>query len=46
MKFPAYTFEMVDALPLSKVYEIYASCQWLSAQEKKAIDEAKRTTRS
>jgi hypothetical protein len=42
MKFPAYTFEMVDALPLSKVYEIYASCQWLSTQEKKAIDEAKR----
>ncbi len=42
MKFPAYTFDMVDALPLSRVYEIYASVKWLSDQEKKAIDEAKR----
>jgi len=45
MKFPAYTFETVDSLPLSRVMEIYASCQWLSDQEKKAIDEAKRKMR-
>ena len=42
MKFPAYTFEMVDTLPFSRVNEIYASAEWLSTQEKKAIDEAKR----
>ena len=45
MKFPAYTFEMIDSLSLSRVNEIYASCQWLSDQEKKAIDEAKRNVR-
>ena len=45
MKFPAYTFEMIDTLPNSKVCEIYASCQWLSDQEKKAVDEAKRNVR-
>lgn len=42
MKFPGYTFEMVDTLPFSRVNEIYASVEWLSTQEKKAIDEAKR----
>ena len=45
MKFPAYTFETVDSLSLSRVMEIYASCQWLSDQEKKATQEAKRKMR-
>jgi len=43
MKFQAYTFETVDSLSLSRVMEIYASCQWLSQAEKKAIDQAKRS---
>lgn len=42
MKFPAYTFEMVDKLSLSRVMELYASVQWISMEEKKAIDDAKR----
>jgi len=42
MKFPAYTFEMVDTMSLSKVHEVYASVEWLSNEEKKAINQAKR----
>ena len=45
MKFPAYTFEMIDSLSLSRVNEIYASCQWLSDQEKKATQEEMRKMR-
>ncbi|MBC8376975.1 MAG: hypothetical protein H8E26_13095 [FCB group bacterium] len=42
MKFPGYTFETLDTLQFSRVVEIYASCQWLFAQEGKANDSVKR----
>ena len=40
--FPAYTFEMVDRLPLERVIEIYASAEWLAEEEKKLVDKAAR----
>ncbi|NQT35369.1 hypothetical protein HQ587_09280 [bacterium] len=40
--FPAYTFEMVDLMPMTRVIEIYASAEWLAEEEKKLIDKASR----
>ena len=39
--FPGYTFSVVDALPFEKVFELYASAEWLSDQESKATEHAK-----
>ena len=40
--FPAYTFEMVDRMPLQRVIEIYSSAEWLAEEEKKLVDKATR----
>ncbi len=40
--FPAYTFEMVDRMPLDRVIEIYSSAEWLAEEEKKLVDRATR----
>ena len=40
--FPAYTFEMVDRMPLDRVIEIYSSAEWLAEEEKKLVDKATR----
>jgi len=43
--FPAYTFEMVDRLPLHRVIEIYTSAEWMAEEEKRLVDKASRKSR-
>jgi len=40
--FPAYTFEMVDALPMERVVEIYSSAEWIAEEEKRLVNKASR----
>jgi hypothetical protein len=35
--FPAYTFEMLDKLPMERVIELYATAVWVGEEEEKLI---------
>jgi hypothetical protein len=43
--FPAYTFEMVDGLPIQRVIEIYTSAEWMAEEEKRLVDKGMRRRR-
>ena len=40
--FSAYTFDIVDRMPMTRVIEIYSSAEWLAEEEKKLIDKTSR----
>ncbi len=41
-RFPAYTFECLDALPLERIFELVAGAEWLGEQEAKAAEASSR----
>ncbi len=43
--FPAYTFEMIDKMPLDRVIEIYSSAEWMAEEEKRLVDRASKNNR-
>ena len=35
--FPAYTFEMLDQIPMERVVQLYATAVWVGEEEEKLI---------
>ncbi|MBC8204964.1 MAG: hypothetical protein H8E87_05585 [FCB group bacterium] len=35
--FPAYTFEMLDQMPMEQVVQLYATAVWVGEEEEKLI---------
>ena len=35
--FPAYTFEMLDQMPMERVVQLYATAVWVSEEEERLI---------
>ncbi len=35
--FPAYTFEMLDRMPMERVVQLYATAVWVAEEEKKWV---------
>ena len=35
--FPAYTFEMLDRMPMERVVQLYATAVWVGEEEEKLI---------
>ena len=35
--FPAYTFEMLDRMPMEQVVKMYATAVWVAEEEEKLI---------
>ena len=35
--FPAYTFEMLNQMPMERVVQLYATAVWVGEEEKKLI---------
>lgn len=41
-RFPAYTFDVLDALPFERVFELCVAAEWLGEQEAKVAKAAPR----